>query len=179
MALQHLKVQIIEAKVRPANLPCSSFMPKGRLSQILDSGNVAEALADPAFAVPPHKLNDTVRTVIEEGQQIFAILLEINCEKHLSPFIENEYFNLPLAHEQLLHVIPQNAAVFEKVQRDYHVHSFRRSQYRRNLQDAITLPYLSERRIGSGGFSYVYEVAIHPSHHDFATEEKPTVRGEF
>ena len=169
MALAYLKTQIGLAKVYSTDALSRNFMPAGSLSRILSPEKVKEALCESKFSIPPHKLDDTTRIVIEDYPSIFAILLELSCESYLTVFIEHYIrdHDIPLTLSSLTDVIPHSAAVFETLQLDYNVHSFRKSLYRQTLPDKLTLPFVSQERIGGGGYSSVYEVTIHPSHHNF------------
>ena len=165
MDLRHLKQRLQDAKVRPAMPSRGPFMPRQSLSEVLTLQNVAEVVQDPIFRIPPHKWDDTARIVVEEGKEVFAILLEISCEAHLSTFIENECLSLPADFAVLSVMMPQSdARLFERIQSDYLVYSFHKGVWRRKVQDYETLPYVSEERIGGGCFSTVYRVHIHHSH---------------
>jgi hypothetical protein len=178
MALAQIKSQIEEAKIHNTDQLCQSFMPEGCLSEILNIENVTEALSKPEFRIPSHKRDSTARIILEEAKKVFAILLELNCEKYLTSFIENDYLDssLPLRQSTLVDVIPQSAAIFERLQYDYLVYFFRKSQYHRKIRDCLILPYVSQERIGGGGFSSVYGVLVHSSHQDLVQPTNSKVR---
>jgi hypothetical protein len=174
MALARIKSQIIKAKIPPASPSGSAFVPEGALSAILNIQNVTEALADPRFNIPSHKLDDAANTVIEQGLNVFSILLELNCERYLSVFIENDCLDssLALTESLLAEVIPEGAIHFYNLQFQYRPYFLRKSQYHRNLGNLQALPYVDERKIGGGGFSSVYAVSIHHAHQNLVQQSK-------
>lgn len=178
MALANIKARITQEKILTTGRYCQTFMPKGSLSRFLNIENVTNALADPVFNIPFHKRNDTAVDIIEEGQSVFAILLEMNGERYLSSFIENHNLDssLPIPSSVLSDIMPHNGALFERLQKDYYVHSFRKSQYRRTLPDTITLPFLSQESLKEGGYSSVYAVKVHPAHQNFFNQSESKVR---
>jgi hypothetical protein len=149
-------------------------MPEGSLSAILNIQNVTEALADPRFNIPSHKLEDAANTVIEQGLKVFSILLELNCERYLSVFIENDCLDssLTLPENLLAEIIPEGAAHFHKLQFQYKPYFLRKSQYHRNLGNLQVLPYVEQENIGGGGFSSVYAVSIHRAHQNLVQQSK-------
>ncbi|KIW21533.1 hypothetical protein PV08_02113 [Exophiala spinifera] len=175
MAAAHLKTQILQAKIHPIGVPWSAFMPEGSLSAILDIQTVTEALADPTFSIPPHKLDDAAIIVVEQGMKVFSILLELNCEKYLSACIENNCLDssLTIAETILADILsPEVAPHFYRLQFQYKAYTLQRSTFHRNLQEMHVLPYVKQKRIGGGGYSTVYEVEIHPAHQNLVPPSK-------
>lgn len=177
MALARIKAKLHESKIYPTDGRCKSFMPETSLRKMLNIHDVTQALWDSNFDIPPHKRNDTAETVIREGWKVFAILLELNCEKDLVAFIENDSLDssLPLDQTILIHIAPDSATKFERLQWEYLPHSFRRSQYHRRLRDAVILPYIRQDEIARGGFSSVYRVLVHSEHQDVVQGTKSEV----
>jgi hypothetical protein len=156
-------------------------MPEASLTKILNMKDVVEVLKDPKFEIPDHKRYSTAQVIVEEGKKVFAIAVEVGCEAHLSSFIEHSYLDASLITQlpMSLKIILQSYAVlFERIKSDYLVYTFRRGAWRKRIEDWMTLPYVRQERIGSGGFSTVYRVSIHhsqqsliPETHDEVSEE--------
>ena len=78
-------------------------MPEGELDKILNIEVLETLLSQSAFNIPRHKIISTARLVIDEAQKILAICLELNVERSLITFIENDITDaaLPLSRSEL------------------------------------------------------------------------------
>lgn len=166
--LEEIKRRIQITKEDAAGQGIRKFMPRNCLQQLLTTEVVASALTNPEFGIAQHKLQDTADIVIREGTSVFSILLELNLEKRLVTFIENDMLDsaLPLHTTDLEAIIPEAVATFETLQWDYLAYRFRKGQYHRKIKPKEILPYLEEKRIGGGGFSSVFKVLVHSAHQD-------------
>ena len=145
-------------------------MPAGSLSSIVTHESLIEALACPEFGLSHHKHEGTAKFIVQEpAQKLFAILVEIRCEKYLALLLENDYSDkyLPIDRSLLEPLLEDSAELFARIQHDYMVYSFRRGQFHRKLRDPQLLPFLHQERIGGGGYSSVYKALVHPLHQDF------------
>ena len=141
-------------------------MHKGEPDKIFNIEVLETLLSESAFDIPRYKIISTARLVIDEAQKILAICLELNVERSLITFIENDITDaaLPLSRSELDSVIPEAAVRFEDVQWKYVAYRFRKGLYNRKLPRDRRLPYIGQKQIGGGGFSKVFRVLVHCAH---------------
>jgi hypothetical protein len=176
--LRELKVRLQNAKITAAGQkPARKFIPKDSLDDLLKAAQLTSLLKDPAFEIPWHKQETTADIIMTECPNLFGILLELNLERKIAPFIENDLLDkaLPLGEDRLTHIIPEAAVNFVKVQWDYLAYCFRKGQYHRKIDESLILPYVEEQQIGGGGFSRVYKSLIHTAYQNFAQDRNRKV----
>ena len=178
LPLAKLKTQLQKARVPAAGQLLREFVPEGCLKQILTTTAVLSVLADPVFEVPPHKRESTAQIIASEGQIVFALLLDLNLERELSRFIEQDVLDRELfsSIDRLEDVVPQAAKEIAKRRWDYRAYRFRKGQYQRKVLDEEILPYIDQTMIGGGGYSSVYRVLIHPNHQNIVSDAPSSVR---
>ena len=110
-----IKVQLQELAIPVADPGLKSFVPEGELDKIFNIEFLETLLSQSAFNIPRHKIISTARLVIDEGQNILAICLELNLEHNLITFIENDITDaaLPLSRSELDSVVPEAAVRFD------------------------------------------------------------------
>jgi hypothetical protein len=92
--LKELKVQLQGAKITAAGQkPSRRFLPKGSLDDLLNAAQLTSLLQDPSFDIPWHKQEGTADIIITECPKVFGILLELNLERKVVSFIENDLPN--------------------------------------------------------------------------------------
>jgi hypothetical protein len=176
--LRELKVRLQSAKITAAGQkPSRRFIPRDSLDDLLKAARLTSLLQDPSFEIPWHKQESTADIIITECPKLFGILLELNLERKIVPFIENDLLDkaLPLGEDRLTHIIPEAAANFVKVQWDYLAYCFRKGQYHRKIDESLILPYVEEQQIGGGGFSRVYKSFIHTAYQNLVQDKNRKV----
>jgi hypothetical protein len=176
--LRELKVRLQNAKITAAGQkPARKFIPKDSLDDLLKTAQLTSLLKDPAFEIPWHKQETTADIIMTECPNLFGILLELNLERKIVPFIENDLLDkaLPLGEDQLAPIIPEASANFVKVQWDYLTYYFRKGQYHRKIDESLILPYVEEQEIGGGAFSRVYKSLIHAAYQNFVQDRNRKV----
>jgi hypothetical protein len=176
--LRELKVRLQNAKITAAGQkPARKFIPKDSLDDLLKAAQLTSLLKDPAFEIPWHKQETTADIIMTECPNLFGILLELNLERKIVPFIENDLLDkaLPLGEDRLTPIIPEASANFVKVQWDYLAYCFRKGQYHRKIDESLILPYVEEQQIGGGAFSRVYKSLIHTAYQNFVQDRNRKV----
>ncbi|KAF2110564.1 kinase-like domain-containing protein [Lophiotrema nucula] len=171
--LYDLRRRIQSLKIPAAGQKSRFFVPNGALDSLLTLDTVQGVLAERSFSVPPHKIQNTAQTIVDEAKKIFAILIDTKAEGSLGQFIESDTLDkcLPVEVTLLQKLLPE-ADVQEVLLRqwEYMAYNFRRGPYQRQVRTEVVLPYLEQTKIGSGGFSTVYEIMVHTSHQNFESD---------
>lgn len=171
--LKQLKLQLQDAKITAVGQkPPRKFLPQGSLNNLLHAAQLTSVLQDPNCEIPWHKQQDTADIIVYDSPKIFGILLELNLERKIVSFIEDDLLDkaLPLDEDQLEHIIPEAAANFSKLQWDYLAYHFRKGHYHRKIHESRILPYVEEQELGGGGFSRVYKSFIHTDYQDLVQD---------
>ncbi|KAI9892303.1 MAG: hypothetical protein M1814_001502 [Vezdaea aestivalis] len=167
--LERLRERILTEKVNAAGQSSRTFLPDTSLRQILEETDVPNVLRHPPFSIESHKISSTVSFVTKKGSKIFAILTELNLGRSLVRFIAHDIHNDSLAVENietLKTILDFDTISFTKCQWDYLAVKLSKRVYQWILKPNSILPYVSQKMIGSGGFSNVYIVSVHPAHQD-------------
>ena len=129
-------------------------------------------LSDNVFDIPRHKQESTAHIIREDALKVFSILVDLNWPQKLSSFIESDVLDssLPLDEQSLKSLVPQAWASFKALQWDYLAYRFRKGQYQIKLRQELVLPFIDQEPLGSGGYSTVYKVTIHPAHQSLIPE---------
>lgn len=154
------------------------FLPNGSVEQILTLETLRSALSDPSFRIEPYKRDDTAHTIVTEARKVFAILIDLELEGELGQFIENEVLDkeLPVEENRLADILGiAETKGFVLHQWEYLAYDFRKGPYQRKIRPEILLPYLKEEHLGSGGYSEVSEILVHPAHQNFSQKSSENV----
>ena len=177
--LREIRNLLSTQKKKAAGQGNKSFLPEGSLDRILCRENISESLSDPSFQIQLPKFESTVDLVFKERKKVFAILVETGLECTLVEFIEHRISDrlLPASEEQLKPVLAESTDrhLFTERQWNYLALEFSRGPYVQQLSADHVLPYVEQEQIGSGGFSRVYKVRVHPAHQTIEPEIKRTV----
>lgn len=173
-----LRKRLQENKIPAAGQQQREFLPNGCLEQLLNREYVLDVLSHPTLGIPFHKRESAADSVLNEGQKVFAILVEMRLQEALAAFIENEILDsaLPVDKTQLEGIIScDDVQKFVNHQWDYLAYEFRKGSYQRKIRDEIILPYLEQTRIDRGS-SPVYKVLVHRAHQKFTLDASQTVK---
>ena len=156
------------------------FIPEGSLQQLLRSEDITNSLRDPKLGIPWYKIETTKSTVLQTASKVFAILIDLGLESKLIDFIEHDLLDssLPASKDRLREVLHEASELFsfEQLQWDYFPYRISRGQYAKKIPKPMVFPYTEQTQIGSGGFSTVYRVVVHPDHQDLIAKVQDKVR---
>lgn len=177
MLLATFKAKLQSAKILVAGSGSKSFVPEGYLRENVTVNDIVSIISDEVFEVPQHKRGSTADAIFEDFLKVFSILIDINSPQKLSSFIESDVLDqrLPLDEELLKTLLPQAWANFKSLQWEYLAYRFRKGQYQIKLGPERVLPFVDQEDLGSGGYSTVYKVTIHPTHQALIPEAKNQV----
>ena len=167
--LQKIQLQLQELRCDAAGQQRRKFIPEGSLQNTLQLDTVINVLKNPNFSISLHKVGAAASFVVEHALKIFAILVDLNLESKLVEFIRHDVtdLNLPISKDTLEEFLNGSASSFEELQWEYIAYQIRKGRkYQTKIPKSRILPYTKQEVIGTGSFSTVYKVEIHPAHHD-------------
>ncbi len=151
------------------------FFPEGSLVSGLSS-EVIQDLIQNHCDIEPYAVQEITQTVEAGARKVFAILVLMREGQKIAAFLEHHLQSdgqtldsrLPFFESELKMVLnPDLASEFEELQWEFIAPIFSHRLLHRNLQMDSRLPFIESRKIGGGGFAYVYEVVIPAGHHNF------------
>lgn len=137
---------------------------------------IIQSLIQDHCEIQPYAVQEITQAVETGARKVFAILVLIREGEKIAAFLENHLQSdgetldsrLPFSESELEMVLtPDVASEFEEQQWDFIAPIFSHRLLHRNLQMESRLPFIESRKIGGGGFGYVYEVVIPAGHHNF------------
>lgn len=147
------------------------FAPLGRLRSCLDKESVCAALREAGLEF--QEIARTAEVIVHGGQKTFAILLTIHEESAISDFIAWDQmqcysldYRLPVQKASIAFLLPDTAERFYEEQWTFVAPVFSRNFHHRNLDRLTIMPFIRSESLGEGAFGTVYEVELHPQHHE-------------
>ena len=168
--LELLRDKILHLRLRTAE-PRVSFVPAGALNRVLTPETIREAIQ--ASNLPVHRHSELVGQLTRGGRRLFAILLVIHKSSRLLHFIESDELQnigldsrLPMSLSTLENILcfKNDAAEFFEKQWEFTAPIFKRRAGHRFLNGQTVFPFLRSEIKGTGGYSNVYQVVLHPDH---------------
>lgn len=155
-------------KLRCRNAWGLYFIPEKRLRETITSKTVQESML--TAGIPPHKVEELAKNVLQQGVKIFCILVLIDQVPAIMKFVELYEFEdrrLPLDKRVLKDVLAPDAIEdFEERQRELLAPTFSRGTIHKFLDKDVVLPFVKDEEIGKGAFGVVSEIALMPDHQD-------------
>ncbi|KAI9739969.1 MAG: hypothetical protein M1818_005025 [Claussenomyces sp. TS43310] len=153
--------------LRRPNFESRHYIPERALYRILTETSIRDVLKD-CEAVQPYEIHDLVKVILSGARKIFSILVLNNHVKYVKKFVEIDQLQalpldhrLPLGLEKLKMLLSEShARIFHEKQWEFTSPTFSESVLRRQLDDEIILPFVSETSIGKGGFGVVHEIEL-------------------
>jgi hypothetical protein len=166
------KLQDSINELRSKNYQSRFFIPQEALLQLMQRDNIREALNT---TIENYRLDEVVESIFRGARKIFAILLLNGHTRYIVKFIASDQLQssqldskLPFDLEQLQSLIGAgHGSLFYDKQWEFTAPIFTPFVLRRSLHYDTILPFLGERRVGSGGFGDVYLLEIDPNHQKF------------
>ncbi|KAL8791675.1 MAG: hypothetical protein Q9195_005758 [Heterodermia aff. obscurata] len=148
--------------------------------------NVRKALEE--SAVKHYSLDETTEIIIRRAYRTFGILVLIGQPVSILKFVERDGHRqlciddrLPFGLGVLQEIFSDDIVTrqFHEKQKEFTIPIFDKSALPRNFKGEITLPFLEDHHIGSGGFGNVYKIKIPSSYHRYSVSSEWFVRKEF
>jgi hypothetical protein len=169
MAAQQLRSRIWSLRVQ--NSDGRHFVPQGEVNPIFTPDNVYAALKE--SGVEQHDLATSTDVVLSRAQRVFAILITIYEAKFVLSFIANEQLQgnsldlaLPYRKEALGFLHSETAQRFYEAQWEFAAPVLSRYFQHRYLDPLVVMPFITSKFIGRGSSGIVYELEVHPQHHE-------------
>lgn len=171
--------------LRKPNFEHRYYVPEQSLNNTV-SQSVIEGVLRETSLFQPHEVDDLVYTIHNGLKKIFSILVLNNHVQYIKAFIEGDQLQasqfdhkLPLDLERLSRLMPRNhARIFHEKQWEFTVPIFSESVLHRQLADETILPFISEEKVGQGGFGVVHRVGVDSEHNHYGSTFKELVRKE-
>ena len=152
----------ISALRRPIANTGLKFIPHRPLLALLTRDTISAALR--STDLPPLHIPGLTQRIIIGGRKVFALLVLLkNEEAQIMQFIKHDQLaptsldsRLPFSLEELKTIVPDIAGEFFERQWELCAPIFSKGVLHRKLHDLIRLPFVSEEKIGAGGFGDVY-----------------------
>ncbi|KAF3059824.1 Cyclin-dependent kinase 3 [Daldinia childiae] len=146
------------------------YLPEPRLNAILDEKTISDVIKS---KIMPQYQDEVRKAVLAGGKKIFAILIMIGKEQDIVRFIQNDHMQdqpldakLPFNKDNLVHILGEtNGNLFHRKQWSVLAPRIRGDASHRDFDLGTILPITENKKIGSGGFSTVYEIKLNPEHH--------------
>jgi hypothetical protein len=169
MAIQQLRSRIWSLRVQ--NSDGRHFVPQGEVNQIFTPDNVYAALKESGAEL--HDLATSRDVVLRRAQRVFAILITIYEAKAILTFIANEQLqgngldlSLPYRKAALDFLPLETAERFYEAQWEFAAPVLSHHFQHRYLDSLIVMPFTTSQFIGRGSSGIVYELEVHPQHHE-------------
>jgi hypothetical protein len=156
------------------NYETKGYIPWLKLDQLCGPENVKKAIKE--SGVETYQQEEAIQLILYGGKKVFAILISIGYPALIVKFMEQDHLQhqpldakLPFSSEALSTFLDQVPAMkFYRAQWKLSAPFFRGDLSHRNFNKAAILPFVYNKRRGSGAFGMVYEIAIDPEHQAYS-----------
>ena len=169
--MEALRRKVEHLRYQNENAYGGHFVPHDELQHLMTGDNVRNALED--SSMKRYSIDETTETIVRRAYRIFGILVLIRQPESILMFIKDDGHRqlsiddrLPFSLDVLQEIFSDDIVTrqFNEKQKEFTVPIFDRSALPRDLKGGITLPFLEDHHIGSGGFGNVHKIKISPSH---------------
>ncbi|KIV99998.1 uncharacterized protein PV09_08354 [Verruconis gallopava] len=151
---------------RPIANTSLKFIPHRSLFATLTLDKILAALSSAGLS--PVQIPSLADRVLANGRKVFAVLILLkNEEAQIVQFVKHDQLaltsldsRLPFTLPELESIVPEIASEFFEWQWEVCAPVFTKGILHRELHDAIRIPFVSEEKIGYGGFGDVYCVEL-------------------
>jgi hypothetical protein len=169
MSENQLRKQIRDLR-RRIGLGEEAFVPQKPLYRLLSPDVVSTTLRQNGISA--FHIDSLMDKILKGGQKIFAILVLLKGEESkILDFVKHDQLatssldsRLPYTLETLTIIVPDIAHEFYEIQWEFLAPVFSKGVLHRELHDMIKLPFVHNKKIDTGGFGDVYEIALEPTH---------------
>ncbi|KAG8528268.1 uncharacterized protein KY384_007185 [Bacidia gigantensis] len=184
--MESLRSKIEYLRYQNENAHGRHFIPHEDFVQLMTRENVHDVLEE--SSIERYSIEETAETIFKRAARIFGILVLTGQPEFILRFIKGGGHqrsclddNLPYSLDTLLGIFEDDimARKFHERQKEFAVPIFDRSALPRDVKAEITMPFLEDCHIGSGGFGNVYKIKISPSHQHYDPSSDWFVRKEF
>lgn len=175
-----IRSQILALR-RPIANASLTFIPHYSLFAILTPDTVSASLGSAGLS--PLQIPSLTDRIMTSGRKVFAILVLLkNEEAQIVQFIKHDQLastsldsRLPFSLEELKTIVPDIAVEFFDLQWEVCAPVFSKGVMHRQLHDLIRVPFVSEEKIGHGGFGDVFCVEMDAEQQTLAFTEPEDV----
>lgn len=178
------ELQLSLQGLRIENFQDRYFVPQQSLYELMTPDAVREALNESKIA--RHHLQETVDAIVPGACKIFAVLVANDDVDLITRFIEHDQLQqsldqrLPFTRDQLNKILSGVSTIridrFLEKQWEFTAPIFSGKLIARSLERKTVLPFMYEKKIGSGGFGIVYMIKLHNQHCTFEQAPPDAVR---
>lgn len=163
-----LKDRLVNIFVK--NYQSKWYIPAQELEKLLDPDSVREAVVESKLV--PYKQDEVIRTILQGGKKVFAVLVYIGDVSSFVRFIEQDHLQNQPLDPKLPFTRPALYSILGQVQGElFHRHQwivlapfFRGDLSYRNFDEDTILPFIRNTKIGSGAFGTIYDVVLDSRH---------------
>jgi hypothetical protein len=146
------------------------YYPWSKLNLLFNESNVKEAINE--SEIEPYQRDEAVQSILRGGKRVFATLVQMNSTPSIVKFMERDHLQhqpldarLPYPKSELVSILGKtDGALFYHNQWEVSAPIFHADLSHRSFDRPVVLPFILNKRIGSGAYGDVYETMIDPEH---------------